>query len=82
MGHAVFESNATGRRALCIYNFSASDRLERSIVNNAAINGTTTNLESMAIVVPTGDITVGLQVLQNSGSARSIELVLEAVRIA
>ena len=81
-GHAQFASSNNGRRSLCIYNFTDSNRLDRSVVNNAAISGTTVNLASMAIVVPTTDITVGLQVQQNSGSSNSIDLVLEAVRIA
>lgn len=80
--HASFDSNNTGRRALQIYSTTESEGLTRSFVNQTATNGAATNMQTCAIVAPTSNNTFTIQVAQNSGSARSVGLVLEAVRIA
>ena len=81
--HAAFASNNTGRRAMRIYSVTSSEGLTRSFVNQTATNGAATNMNTMAIVsVGSTDITYTIQLAQNSGSANSVDLVLEAVRIA
>lgn len=80
--HAEFESNNTGRRALRIYSVTESASLTRSFVNQGATPGAATNMQTSAIVVTTANTTYTVQLAQNSGSAKSVDLVLEAVRIA
>lgn len=81
--HAAFESNNTGRRTMRIYSVTSSEGLTRSFVNQTATNGAATNMNTMAIVdVGSTDITYTIQLAQNSGSAKSVDLILEAVRIA
>ena len=80
--HAAFESNNTGRRSLQIYSITEGGELTRSTVNQTATNGSATNMQTSAIVVTSADTTYTVRVAQNSGSAKSVDLVLEAVRIA
>lgn len=81
--HAAFASNATGRRVMRIYSVTSSEGLTRSFVNQNATDGAATNMSTMAMVsVGSTDITYTIQLAQNSGSAKSVDLVLEAVRIA
>lgn len=80
--HASFESNNTGRRSLQIYSITEGGELTRSTVNQTATNGSATNMQTSAIVVPTENTTYTVRVAQNSGSAKSVDLILEAVRIA
>lgn len=80
--HAAFESNNTGRRAMRIYDTTTSEGLTRSFVNQPATNGAATNMQTMAIVSLEESNTFTLQLAQNSGAAKSVDLVLEAVRIA
>ena len=48
-----------------------------------ATSGAATNMNTMAIVdVGSTNITYTIQLAQNSGSAKSVDLILEAVRIA
>lgn len=79
--HAAFEWNNTGRRAMQIYSATGSAGATRSFVNQAATPGTSTNMQTMAIVQPTSSTTYTLQLAQNSGGALEVDLVLEAVRI-
>lgn len=81
--HAAFESNNTGRRAMRIYRVTSSEGLTRSYVNQPATIDAATNMNTMAIVdVGSTDETYTVQLAQNSGSANSVDLILEAVRIA
>lgn len=80
--HAEFESNNTGRRALRIYSVTESASITRSFVNQGATPGAATNMLTSAIVVTTANTTYTVQLAQNSGSAKSVDLILEAVRIA
>lgn len=80
--HAAFESNATGRRTMRIYSVTESKGLARSFVNQNATSGAATNIQTMAIVSLDSSTTFTVQLEQNSGSAKSVDLVLEAVRIA
>ena len=80
--HAAFESNNTGRRSMRIYDTTTSEGLSRSFINQTATNGAATNMQTMAIVSLEESNTFTLQLAQNSGAAKSVDLVLEAVRIA
>lgn len=80
--HAAFESNNTGRRVMRIYDTTISEGLTQSYVNQPATNGAATNMQTMAIVSLEESNTFTLQLSQNSGSAKSVDLVLEAIRIA
>ena len=80
--HAAFESNNTGRRAMRIYDTTTSEGLTRSFINQPATNDAATNMQTMAIVSLGESNTYTLQLAQNSGSAKSVDLILEAVRIA
>ena len=80
--HASFESNNTGRRSLQIYSITEGGELTRSTVNQTATNGSATNMQTSAIVVTSADTTYTVRVAQNSGSAKSVDLILEAVRIS
>ena len=81
--HAAFQVNANGRRAMRIYSVTESAGLERSFVNQMATSEAATNMNTMAIVdVGSTNITYTIQLAQNSGSAKSVDLILEAVRIA
>lgn len=79
---AIFESNSTGRRALRIYDVTTSEYIGRSSVTQQAVNGATTNLTTMAIISLTASNALTLQIAQNSGAARNVDLTLHAVRIA
>ena len=80
--HAAFASNNNGRRAMRIYDTTTSEGLTRSFINQPATNDAATNMQTMAIVSLGESNTYTLQLAQNSGSAKSVDLILEAVRIA
>lgn len=80
--HAAFPSNNTGRRAMQLYNFTTSGSIGRSFVNQTATNGAATNMVTTAILEYTASNSIGLQLVQNSGSSQSVDLQLYAVRIA
>lgn len=80
--HAAFASNNNGRRAMRIYDTTTSEGLTRSFVNQPATIDAATNMQTMAIVSLEESNTFTLQLAQNSGAAKSVDLVLEAVRIA
>lgn len=81
--HAAFASNNNGRRTMRIYDTTTSEGLTRSYINQPATNDAATNMNTMAIVdVGRTDRTYTVQLAQNSGSANSVDLILEAVRIA
>ena len=77
-----FASNSTGWRGLRIYNVTTSESIGRSSVTQPACNGATTNMNTMAILSPTESNTFTLQVVQNSGNPRNVDLQFHAVRIA
>ena len=79
---AIFASNSTGWRALRIYDVTTSENIGRSGVTQPAVNGATTNLTTMAIISLTASNAFTLQITQNSGSARNVDLTFDAVRIA
>lgn len=80
--NAQYSANATGRRGCAIYNVTASSRFSRSEVNQNAVSGVETKLQSTINVVLDTTSTITAQVAQNSGSARTCSLVLDAMRIA
>lgn len=83
VARASFASNSTGRRALRIYDVTTNEGIGRSSVTQSAVNGATTDLITMAILVmTTGSETYTLQVAQNSGNPRNVDLQFHAVRIA
>ena len=79
---AIFASNSTGWRALRIYDVTTSENIGRSGVTQPAVNGATTNLTTMAIISLTASNAFTLQITQNSGAARNVDLTFDAVRIA
>lgn len=79
---AIFASNSTGWRALRIYDVTTSENIARSGVTQPAVNGATTNLTTMAIISLTASNAFTLQITQNSGAARNVDLTFDAVRIA
>ena len=81
-GHAIYANNATGRRALRIYDVTTSASIGWSSINQSAINGTTTNMLTFAVISLTASNTFTLQVAQNSGSTLNVDLQIGAVRIA
>ena len=79
---AIFASNSTGWRALRIYDVTTSEAIGRSGVTQPAVNGATTNLTTTAIISLTASNAFTLQITQNSGAARNVDLTFDAVRIA
>lgn len=77
-----FTSNATGRRALAIYDATNSTRFGESEINQTAINGAITKMQTVMTVVLEGPARLTPQVSQNSGSANSVSLNINATRIA
>ena len=78
---AEFQSNATGRRALQIYNHTTGSELSRTSAVMPAVSGTTTRVHTFATISTTSDVTYTLQVVQNSGSTLDVHYYIEAVRI-
>lgn len=79
---AQFGANATGRRGCAIYNVTASTRFGRSEVNQTAVSGAQTKLQTSVVAVLDTTSTITVQLSQNSGAARTCDLVLDAMRIA
>ena len=79
---AQYSANATGRRGCAIYNVTAGSRFGRSETNQNAVSGVETRLQSTINVVLDTTSTITAQLAQNSGSARTCALVLDAMRIA
>lgn len=79
---AQYSANATGRRSCVIYNVTTSSRFGRSEVNQNAVSGVETRLQSTINVVLNTTSTITAQLAQNSGSSRTCSLVLDAMRIA
>ena len=79
---AQYATNATGRRGCAIYNVTTSTRVSRSEVNETAVSGAETKLQTNISVVLDTTTTITAQLSQNSGSSRTCSLVLEAMRIA
>lgn len=79
---AQYASNATGRRGCAIYNVTASSRFGRSEVNQTAVSGTLTKLQTSIVAVLDTTTTITAQLSQNSNAQRTCDLVLEAMRIA
>lgn len=79
---AQYAANATGRRGCAIYNVTAGSRYGRSEVNQTAVSGAETKLQTTINVVLSATSTITAQLSQNSGSSRTCSLVLEAMRIA
>lgn len=79
---AQYGANATGRRSCAIYNATTSLRFSRSEVNQNAVSGVETRLQSTINVVLDTTSTITAQLAQNSGSSRTCSLVLDAMRIA
>ena len=79
---AQYATNGTGRRGCAIYNATASSRFGRSEVNQTAVSGVETKLQTTISVVLDTTSSITAQLSQNSGGARTCALVLEAMRIA
>ena len=80
--NAQYASNATGRRGCAIYNVTANSRFGRSEVNQTAVSGAQTKLQTSIVVVLDTTSTITAQLSQNSNAQRTCDLILEAMRIA
>lgn len=83
-GHLVVPSSATGRRAMRLYDATNDEAFTLSEVNQNAVtdNDTATRMQTATTVTVAEDTEITLQVVQNSGSAQTVSVGIEAVLIA
>lgn len=82
IGYAEFASNATGVRALRLYNDTDSLSLASTEDVRPAVSGSATRIQSVKTLAVSSTKTIVLQVYQNSGSTLNVSYGIEAVRIA
>ena len=82
-GYLAVPSNATGRRAVRLYDVTNSTDISlTSIIQDAVVNGTYSRLKTMGTITVTDDTEITLQVVQNSGSQQTVTVGIEAALIA
>lgn len=81
-GFCSYEANATGVRALRLYNNTGAVYFEQSEDVRPAVSGSATRLQCTATAKATTNATIVLQTYQNSGGTRAVDYFIEAIRIA